>query len=784
MRGARWLLLVAIAAILGGIGFTYRAQKTRRRAQDPPRPAPLPLNLNSTSVEWSYDETDTKSDRPCSKIQIRAQDFKELKDTGRVDLKGVTLKAPSQDCTTYNLVKSSEASFFKNEHRLFSEGEVDVTLKVPTEGDPRHTLVSIHSSRVTLDTTSNHVETESPSRFLFENGDGTATGASYDPGAHALILKKDARLNWQSPKPGAPPMLIEGSSLEYNEAASQIRLSPWGRLTRGKTVVEGENSVIYLQDNDGRKVIRKVDSSKAHGTDEYPNRKLVYSADTLAVDFDESGIVRMITAQDHARLVSTAAATETEIIANHVELTFDTASSESVLTAVNASGNAVVRSSPLAGASQPAETHVLKSEQIEMQMRPGGREIQTVVARAPGTLEFLPNLPVQHHRILEGKDMVIAYGAENRIESFKATAVRTTTEPNAEERKKNRANSITTSRDINARFDPQTNKLATMEQQGDFAYEEGDRRAKAAKATLDSARNVILLETGARVWDPTGSTAADHIRLNQENGDFTAEGNVSSSRLPDRDEKKNSQMLSGDAPVQARARQMDSSNHNHKIHYQGGAAMWQGANRIQAETIDVDREKRTLIADGNVVSDLWETPKSGAAPVETIVRAPHLVYTEENRLAYYSGGSNLTRTGVRVKSKEIRAFLADNSQSSTSPAPPTPGGKPASSPASPADSGTGDSRLEKAIADGAVEIVQTSPETTRTGTADHAEYYTTEQKIFLSGGSPKMMERQRDGRVNTTEGLNLTYFAADDRLLNNGSVARQGKTSIQRKPAK
>ena len=268
---------------------------------------------------------------------------------------------------------------------------MDVTLKVPAEGEPRHTLVSIHSSGVTLDTSNNRVDTDRPSSFEFEHGNGTSTGASYDPGSHALVLKKDAKLNWEAARPNAKPMTIEGSSLEYNEAASQIRLRPWARLTRGNTVVEGEETLIYLQDDsEGRKVIRKIDATKAHGTDEYPNRKLQYSADTLAVDSDEDGVVRMITAQDHARLVSTSATTATEITANHVELLFDTPGEESVLRGVNATGNAIVRASPLSGVPQPGETHVLRSEKLEMKMRPGGEQIETIVTHAPGTLEFRP----------------------------------------------------------------------------------------------------------------------------------------------------------------------------------------------------------------------------------------------------------------------------------------------------------------------------------------------------------------------------------------------------------
>ena len=111
------------------------------------------------------------------------------------------------------------------------------------------------------------------------------------------------------------------------------------------------------------------------------------------------------------------------------------------------------------------------------------------------------------------------------------------------------------------------------------------------------------------MWDAIGSTSADHIRLDQRTGNFTAEGSVNSSRLPDQGPKKGSEMLSGDEPLQAQAQKMESTNRNRLIHYQGNVLMWQGANRIQADVVDLDREKHTLVANGNVVTDLWEQPK-------------------------------------------------------------------------------------------------------------------------------------------------------------------------------
>src|SRR5208282_6067247 len=101
----------------------------------------------------------------------------------------------------------------------------------------------------------------------------------------------------------------------------------------------------------------------------------------------------------------------------------------------------------------PSDSHVLHAENIDLKMRPGGREIQTVSAHPSGTLEFLANQPASHHRTLQGDDMLIAYGPQNRIDSFHAANVTTTTDPNAEEKKHNRAVSTTSSNDLTARFE-------------------------------------------------------------------------------------------------------------------------------------------------------------------------------------------------------------------------------------------------------------------------------------------------------------------------------------------
>src|SRR5437660_194048 len=114
---------------------------------------------------------------------------------------------------------------------------------------------------------------------------------------------------------------------------------------------------------------------------------------------------------------------------------------------------------------------------------------------------------------------------------------------------------------------------------------------------------------------------------------------------------------------------------------------------------------------------------------------------------------------MRVKSKELRAYLAESGS---------------------------DSRVEKAVADGAVEIFSTGKDRTRTGTGEHAEYYTDEQKVILNGSWVKMVEKKFTSPRpdKTTEGTELTYYANDDRLEVIAPPEKPGNSRITQKKGK
>lgn len=315
-----------------------------------------------------------------------------------------------------------------------------------------------------------------------------------------------------------------------------------------------------------------------------------------------------------------------------------------------------------------------------------------------------------------------------------------------------------------AKFVPGSNQVSTIEQTGNFRYEEGPRRAWAKKAFLEQTINRITLTQNARVLDDTGSAIADTIVMNQANGDMDAKGHVVSTHQPDPNQKPGTSMLDDKQPMQAKADNMQTRENNTKVFYEGHALMWQGASRIAADVIEIDRDSQSLHAVGNIVSELVDNKQTqnsqangapGTTPIFTVVRAPDVFYRDDTRVAVYTGGVKLTRDKMTVSSKQVKAFLNPKDEKNTS-----------------------QSSLDHAFADGSVEIFETvGPNRTRTGTSEHCEYYTKEDKVVLNGGSPQMV----DSYKGITKGRQLTYFSDDDHMIVEGENKQLAYTQMKKR---
>jgi lipopolysaccharide export system protein LptA len=750
MRRTRRLLLVLIAGIVSSVAIIYTNQRETQARNAPAVPAVLPASVSSRADNWSWQQTEG------SRVIVRvfAQDVRQLVEEQRMELEHVTLQLFHKDGKVFDEVKSAKADFDLKSDHLFSEGEVEITMGVPAEiADPnRARLVHIKTSGVRFDKKTGTATTDRPAAFKFDRGEGKSVGARYDPATRELHMEKDVSLTWFGEKPTDRRMDIEAGSLVYHESESKILLTPWAKFKRDTLGMEAGNSIVTLVNGN----VQHIEALQARGTDVQPKRQLQFAADELRMSFNAKGAVEGITGEHNAKLVSTAPGSQTTVDTKRVDLEFEAPDSESILKKALATGGTVVESKPLpAGAAPLPETRVVRSEVIALYMRNAGQEIDRVETESPGTVDFIPNQPGQKKRFLSGERLTMAYGAANQIKSFRAVAVSTRTDAAQVTGKPAPPPSLTWSKDLFAEFDEKTGALQKMEQWDDFRYEEGDRRAKAQKATLTAPKDEITLTGAARVWDPTGSTSADTITTNQKSGDFSANGNVNSTRLPEKKSSQQPGMLSGDDPIYAKAAAMSSTGQNANIRYEGNALMWQGPNRLQAHRITIDRKQGLLTAEGNVVSQLIDksSEKAGAkkgSPAFTIVKAPKMTYSDKERLAHYTGGSVLDRGNTKVNAREIKAFLKQ---------------------------GDADSSLDRAVADGAVKIVQSTPARTRTGVSEHAEYYAADGRVVLNGGAPELVDTVQG----VTRGKQLTWFANNDRLLVEGAQGQPVDTKLLRR---
>ena len=750
MRFSRWLILAAILSIIAFVLQTY-IKRQQTLARDAPAPPPrLETGIDGRASDWVY----TQSDGEHPRVTVRAKSFRQVKAPSVMELDGVELQLFHKDADQFDLVRSAKAQFDIAAKTLYSDGDVEIAMARPaSKDDTGGRIVKIHTSGVRFSSDTGKASTSREAKFEFEQGNGSAQGVEYDPVARDLHLTSKVVLHWNAKGPRAKPMVIEAGEAFYREMESKVFLLPWSKLTRDSLRMEGAATDVTLE----KGVIKEALIHAARGVQDSPGRKVEFAADTLVLSFGEGMTIQEIKGQANGKLVSTANGMRTTVTGDVIDLQFDPAARESTLTHALAMQKAVAEAHPLPRPGEPlADTRVLRSEVIHLNMRPGGKEIATVETDGAGTVDFLPNRPGQPKRFLKGDRIWMTYGPDNRIQTFRSINASTRTDKPGTPAP---PPMLTQSKELLATFDPATSEMVRLEQKTEFRYEEGVRRATADRATLEQAKDLITLEGSARASDPTGSAAADRLVMNQKSGDVVADGHVATTRMPDQ-KPSSSALLSGADVMQGRAQHMTSTDGNQKLHYEGNAVVWQGANRVEADRIDIDRTRQVFEAHGKVVSQFADKAaanksdtdkvKPAVGPIFTVVRAPDLVYTDETRLAHYQGGAAMVRPGLTVAGKELKAFL--NEPNSTT-------------------------SLEKAFADGAVKIVSTAEKRTRTGTSEHAEYYTGEQKVILDGGDPLLVDNVKG----QTRGKQLTWWSNNDRLLVNGVENRPADTLLRKK---
>src|SRR6516162_3093648 len=144
MRIGRWLILAALVAIVAFVGDTYMKRKALLDKDAPAAPPPLESGISARGNNWCY--TQSEGDHP--RVEVCAARNTQLSDPSVMELDGVQLKLYQKGSTRYDFVQSDKAQFDIHQKTLYSDGDVEITLGVNSEGPPHGRIVKIHGSGV------------------------------------------------------------------------------------------------------------------------------------------------------------------------------------------------------------------------------------------------------------------------------------------------------------------------------------------------------------------------------------------------------------------------------------------------------------------------------------------------------------------------------------------------------------------------------------------------------------------------------------------------------------
>jgi lipopolysaccharide export system protein LptA len=330
---------------------------------------------------------------------------------------------------------------------------------------------------------------------------------------------------------------------------------------------------------------------------------------------------------------------------------------------------------------------------------------------------------------------------------------------------------VSTSDSVDAAFLP-AGGMEVLTQQGNVAYTNGEQADKRTQAWANSARytpsdQMLVLSGSPRVAMGGMATTANTIRINRATGDAFGQDDVKST-YNELKEQPNGALLASSSPIHVTAHSMIAHNNPGTALYTGNARLWQDANIIEAPTIQFERDRRFVTAQGTparpVQTVLVQTEKvgpemtapeaatkaakknsgrAGSSPIS--ITAAKLTYADSERRVHYDGGVVAKGTDFSASAKTVDAYLLPRSQTSTNQASSGPG------------------QLDRMVAQD--DVVLRQPK--RQAEGQKLVYSAADDKFVLTGGPPSIFDAER-GKIT---GVSLTFFRRDDTVLVEGGAS-------------
>jgi lipopolysaccharide export system protein LptA len=801
-RLRRWLAVIAVLfiAMVAGTYF-YARSRVRNALKEIPNKIGFDVKQTATGFQFS------KSDGKRTLFTIEASDLKQFKLNGRAELHNVSIVLYGRDSSRFDQIYGDDFIYDKTSGNVTASGDVQIDLEAnptgltgPDQGTPKELKNPIHlkTRDLVFNQNSGDASTDARVDFRTPQASGWAVGMQYSGKSNTLTLASQIHVTLAGQDSASliathgsitrdpreimldhPSLKREGGTLQAEqatfflgpdnnvervlatgnvnaEAAGQTTDQTQARADQAELLLTGKQNLLRTATLTGKVHVERIGSQAMQG-----------DAGRAILDFAGQNQLRKVHAMDGVRLAQHATGSEPAADAS-AQQEFDLAApvidffvaDGRRLDHAETSGAAKITISPAQTSSplgakasaQPAQQTVITAGRFN--------------AKFAATCEGASRL-TSIHGAPDAKIVNLTPGLPDRV---------------------------STSQTLDATFLAEGG-IASIIQQGSVAYSDGQPPSKRTQAWADKALytpadRILVLSGSPRVAEGGMITTARTIRINRATDDAFADGDVKST-YSELKEQPNGALLASTSPIHVTAATMTAHNSPAVALYQGNARLWQDANIVEAPSIQFDRDRRFLVAQGTaaqpvstvlvqaklaqpdkvqaqpdklqpgkVQADKAQPGKSRTGgehkartkpeekPGETspiAITSARLTYADTERHAHYEGGVVAKGASFTVSSSAMDVYLLPRSQTPSSQLLAGPG------------------QLDRMVAQGNVVIQQPG----RRAEGQTLVYTAADDKFVLTGGPPSIFDAER-GKIT---GVSLTFFRGDDRVLVEGEAS-------------
>ncbi|HEY6369445.1 MAG TPA: LptA/OstA family protein [Candidatus Sulfotelmatobacter sp.] len=792
------LTTVLLTLVVAAMYFYARSKATNVLKQIPGK---IGYDIKQTASGFQF----SKSDGKRTLFTVQASDLKQFKLNGNAELHNVSIVLYGRDSSRFDQIYGDDFSYNQQTGDVSAKGDVQIDLVAnpaglasPDQSTPKELKNPIHlkTRDLVFNKESGNASTEARVEFRTPQATGWAVGVNYAGKSNTLTLSSQIHVVLNN----ANRAVIEADhGIITNDPREIVLDHP--HLTREDGTLQADKAVFQL------------------GHENQVERVLATG--------DVSTVTRMQGAKQLGGARSSPAvgdATPSEMRSRADEAEFLLTGKEDLLRTATLTGNVHIEQTgpqpmqgqagrvimDFAGQNQLQKVHALDGVRLTQNAIAGNKPTAKGTANGPQDFEItapLMDFTVSQGHVLQQAEtagaaqITIAQAQEAPSNSTPSPAQRTVVTagkflaqfsavegrnhltsvhgaPNARivSSASGEPDRVSTSDSVDAAFLPQGG-IDAVAQTGNVVYTDGQQPDKRMQAWANSARytpgdQMLVLTGSPRVVNGGMATTAKTIRMNRATGDALAEGSVKST-YSELKEQPDGALLASSSPIHVTAHSMTAHSTPGLALYSGNARLWQDANVIEAPSIQFDRDRRFVTAQGTpdqpvqtilVQEDKAKaengsqsgkmTGKTPANAARQTVSSPisitgaKLTYADSERKVHYEGGVLAKGLDFTTSAKTVEAYLLARSQTSST------------------QSFAGPGQLDHMIAEGDVVIQQPS----RRADGQRLVYTAVDDKFVLTGGPPSIFDAEQ-GKIT---GVSLTFFRRDDRVL----VEGEGSTPV------